>query len=143
MERGWGSDAPDEAAAFELYTLAAEQGHTMAAYNVGNMLDDGIGTLQDATRAVMWYTRAAADGDEMALFALGEMRHSGRGCPIDEAEAARCYAGAVSGGGGVPCVASESHPSTPRLSAGTPSRSSVWESCTSMVSGWCGTSRRV
>ena len=42
VERGWGSDMPDEAEAFVLYMQAAQQGHPIAAYNVGNMLDDGF-----------------------------------------------------------------------------------------------------
>ena len=44
------------------YTLAAEQGHASAQYNLGFMYNNGRGVPQDDKTAVKWHTLAAEQG---------------------------------------------------------------------------------
>jgi TPR repeat protein len=59
---GWGGVAQDYTEAVRLYSLAAEQGHAGAQYNLGFMFDIGQGVAQDRAEAIRWYRLAAAQG---------------------------------------------------------------------------------
>ncbi len=60
-------------------TLAAEQGHADAQYNLGNMYRKGEGVPQDDKTAVKWYTLAAEQGLAYAQYSLGLMYALGYG----------------------------------------------------------------
>jgi len=49
-------------AAVKWYTLAAEQGHTLAQHNLGIMYHHGLGVPQDYKTALQWFTLAAEQG---------------------------------------------------------------------------------
>ena len=72
-------DRGDYATALREWTLAAEQGHTFAQYNLGLMYDNGRGVPQDYALAVKWYTLAAEQGHAIAQKNLGVMYYNGEG----------------------------------------------------------------
>ena len=61
-------------------SLAADQGHREAQYNLGVLYYNGDGVARDYAEAEDWFLRAAANGDVASQFALGRMYstpHSG------------------------------------------------------------------
>ena len=52
--------------AFEWYKKAAEQGHTVAQYNLGVMYHHGVGVNPSDSEAMRWFAKAAAQGHEGA-----------------------------------------------------------------------------
>jgi TPR repeat protein len=77
--------------AYKLCSLSAEQGHTGARYNLGNMYDFGDGVTQDYKQAVKWYKLAAEQGDADAQFNLGVMYDNGKGVTQDYKQAVKWY----------------------------------------------------
>ena len=65
-------DSPKEA--FELFKRAADQGLTMAEYNLAGSFEDGKGVEADAVAAKRWFARAAAKGHELSIAALERLR---------------------------------------------------------------------
>src|SRR5208337_146562 len=65
----------------------AEQGHTGAQNNLGEMYRDGLGVEQDDAEALIWFRRAAGQGDAGGQNNLGEMYGDGLGVEQDDAEA--------------------------------------------------------
>lgn len=57
--------------ALNLLESAAQQGHILASFLLGNMYHDGKGVLQDDKKACEHYIKAANEGHEEALFKLG------------------------------------------------------------------------
>jgi len=55
---------------FEECKQEAENGDTIAQYNLGNMYDNGEGVTTDMKKAVFWYKKAAKQGDSYAQFKL-------------------------------------------------------------------------
>ena len=53
----------DYKAAVKWYSLAAEQGHAFAQYNLGVSYTNGEGVIQDNVYAHMWFNIAASSGD--------------------------------------------------------------------------------
>jgi TPR repeat protein len=70
---------PDVKRAFELFTLAAEQGLANAQYSLGVIYRDGIGTKPDVKRAFELYTLSAEQGLAQAQHNLGCMYANGTG----------------------------------------------------------------
>ena len=56
--------------AFELYTLASEQGLAKAQFNLGCMYAEGQSVDQSFTIARTWFTKAALQGNENGIGAL-------------------------------------------------------------------------
>jgi len=56
----------DYKTAVKWYRLAAEQGDTLAQYNLGLMYGNGQGVIQDYIRAHMWWNIAAKSGHKNA-----------------------------------------------------------------------------
>jgi TPR repeat protein len=91
------------------YTLAAEQGHIEAQYNVGIIYHYGLGTPRNGGTAVKWYTQAAEQGHVNAQYQLGVMFAQGDDVPENDQVAvkwftlaarlgdtdAQCYLGAM------------------------------------------------
>lgn len=65
---------------------AAEQGHSMAQYNLGLTYEDW-----DYKETVNWYTKAAEHGNSLAQHNLGHLFDYGRGVPIDRKQAVEWY----------------------------------------------------
>ena len=61
----------DDAEAAKWSRKAAEQGDSMAQFNLGLMYDNGRGVPQDNTEAAKWYRKAAEQGYANAQFNLG------------------------------------------------------------------------
>ena len=58
---------------------AADQGHTVAQYNLGVFYDSGRGVKQSDKEAVRWYQKAADQGHAGAQYNLGVMYPNGQG----------------------------------------------------------------
>ena len=73
----------EQAEAFQLYRLAAEQGIAGAQCRLGVMYAEGQGVVQDDRESVRWFRLAAEQGDAEAQGALGLACGTGRGVPRD------------------------------------------------------------
>ncbi len=73
----------EQAEAFQLYRLAAEQGVAGAQCRLGVMYAEGQGVAQDETESVRWFRLAAEQGDAEAQGGLGLACGTGRGVPQD------------------------------------------------------------
>ena len=69
----------DDGAAAEWYRRAADNGHVLAAHNMGNIHYSGTGVEQDDALAVYWWMQSAKAGDAIPQFRLGQMYEQGRG----------------------------------------------------------------
>ena len=69
-----------------------------AQFNLGNMLSDGKGVVQDYKEAVKWYRLAAEKGNAAAQFNLGNMLKDGKGVIQDYKEAEKWYRSAAEQG---------------------------------------------
>jgi TPR repeat protein len=65
------------------YTRAAENGHAVSQFNLGNIYYAGRGVGQNYTVAADWYELAAAQGVARAQDNLGLMYFHGRGRPVN------------------------------------------------------------
>ncbi|MCY2935316.1 MAG: tetratricopeptide repeat protein, partial [Planctomycetota bacterium] len=68
------------------YRKAAEQGDSMAQFNLGLMYYNGRGVPQDNTEAAKWYRKAAEQGHANAQCNLGLMYKNGQGATQDLVE---------------------------------------------------------
>jgi TPR repeat protein len=59
---GYGGVAQDYTEAVRLYSLAADQGHATAQFNLGQKFENGYGVAQDRAEAIRWYRLSAAQG---------------------------------------------------------------------------------
>ena len=73
----------EQAEAFQLYRLAAEQGIAGAQYRLGVMYAEGQGAAQDDSESVRWFRLAAEQGHGEAQAGLGLAYGTGRGVPQD------------------------------------------------------------
>jgi TPR repeat protein len=80
---------PDKeyATALRWYTLAAEQSHIEAQYNLAMMYAEGRGIPQNNTEAVNWLRLAAVQGYADAQYRLGLAYGSGQGVPENDIRA--------------------------------------------------------
>jgi TPR repeat protein len=74
-----------------LYKLAAAQGHTEAAYEIGSFYQEEMGQPENKAKTLDWYRRAAEAGHAQACTRLGELYRSGDGVPKDPAKAAEWF----------------------------------------------------
>ncbi|CAE8692832.1 unnamed protein product [Polarella glacialis] len=91
----------DLTAAAEMYQLAAEEGHTVAQWRLGELLEFGRGaetSEPDEAKAAHWYRLAAEEGYAQAQSALALLLEDGRGVPQDEAAALRWHLAAAEQG---------------------------------------------
>ena len=77
--------------AFKFCSVAAEQGHAEAQFNLGVMYDNGQGVKQDYFKAFEWFQKAAEQGNALAQFNLGVMYDRGQGVMQDYFKAVECY----------------------------------------------------
>ena len=81
---------------------AAEQGYPPAQYNLGSLIERGIGfwgSMQEHdAEGAKWHRKAAEQGYPPAQTRLGDLYKSGQGVPQDDVEAAKWYRKAIKGG---------------------------------------------
>ena len=78
--------------------MATEQGHYLAAYNLGVAYADGEGVPQDHEQAVAWWWKAADLGSARAQYNLGVAYSRGiMGVPQDEERAVKFWLRAAVG----------------------------------------------
>jgi TPR repeat protein len=63
----------DYAQALHWFRLAADQGNTFAAFNLGMLYADGHGVPRDPREATKWLQQSAGAGNELAIAQLGKM----------------------------------------------------------------------
>jgi TPR repeat protein len=70
------------------FKKAAEQGHVLAQYRLGQIFERGQkGTRRDLSEAAEWYQRAAQGGNIDAQWKLSRFYETGRGLKVDVVEA--------------------------------------------------------
>ena len=79
------------AEAARYFTIAAEQGHKDAQFNLGDCYYFGEGVTQNYTDALKWFTPAAEQGHSIAQFNLGYFNDKGLGIPKNLTEAVKWY----------------------------------------------------
>ena len=86
---GWDGAPTDAVKSAHWFRMAADHGHTPAAYFLGELyLGHGdAGAPRDTAKAIYWYRRAAAQGDRMSAHVLADLYESGDGVPADAVEA--------------------------------------------------------
>ncbi|KAJ2999656.1 hypothetical protein HDV02_002129 [Globomyces sp. JEL0801] len=80
----------DPELAFQLYSIAASDGVTIAQYNLGQYYFKGKIVKRNDTMAFLWFEKAANDHFAEAQAKLGYMYEYGLGCDVD-LNAARFY----------------------------------------------------
>lgn len=80
---------------FEQYQKAAEQGDSVAQYNLARCFAEGLGTEKNREQAAMWYRKAANDGIVEAQYGLAVCLLYGKGTVKDEKEAVTWFRKAV------------------------------------------------
>ena len=68
-------------------TLAGNQGHVIAQYNVGIMYASGRGVSRNDAEAAKWYRLSAEQGYVLAQSSLGHQYFTGTGVPRDLVQA--------------------------------------------------------
>jgi TPR repeat protein len=81
----------DYATALREWRPLAEQGDTLAQYNLGVLYRKGRGVPQDDVQARQWYAKAAAQGQAKAQFNLGTLYFNGEGVRKDYQQALRWF----------------------------------------------------
>ena len=74
------------AEAVKWHRRAAEQGHAISQYNLGNLIRSGKGVQQDYVEAYKWYNLAAAQGNDLARLDLERLAKKMTSAQIVEAE---------------------------------------------------------
>lgn len=89
----------DHAQALAWFTKAAEQGHALAANNLGYMHRNGQGGVPASdAEAAIWFRKAAEGGDDNGQVNYAEMLEKGLGVPHDVAQALDWYRKAAAQG---------------------------------------------
>ena len=75
-----------------MFSAAAEQGYTIAVYNLAICYKYGQGVEKNLSEAVKLYTQAAEKGHAGAMYNLGWCHENGKGgLSVDLSEARRYY----------------------------------------------------
>ena len=92
LQRGWDAVLEgDYATALYEWRPLAEQGSSVAQFNLGVMYDKGQGVPRAYETAVKWYTLSAEQGHAAAQFNLGNMYDEGQGVIQDYQTAVKWY----------------------------------------------------
>ena len=81
----------DYATALREWRPLADQGDSLAQYNLGLLYRKGRGVPQDDAQARQWYEKAAVQGQAKAQFSLGTLYFNGEGAPKDYRQALRWF----------------------------------------------------
>lgn len=91
--------APDANVALSWYMKAAQQGHSVAQFDVGRMYKEGkYGIPQNLVTTLLWYEKSAAAGFAVAERELAILYRDGTGVPKDETHAIRLFRAAADKG---------------------------------------------
>ena len=85
------SHAPHLMRALEYFTMAAEQGHRDAQFELAQMYAQGLGTPQKFEEAIHWFQQAARKGHSKAQFNLAFQYAHGQGVEVDFLKAYEWY----------------------------------------------------
>ena len=77
--------------AVEFYTLAANQGHQDAQFELARCYENGSGVVKNLEKAVEFYTLAANQGYRCAQYNLAQCYINGKGVAKNEAKAAELF----------------------------------------------------
>jgi len=88
----------DYVTALRLIRPLAQQGHSIAQYNLGLMYEKGEGVAQDSSAAVKWYRMSAQQGYANAQHDLGVSYYKGEGVAQDLKEAEKWFQSAAQQG---------------------------------------------
>ncbi|MSU45686.1 MAG: sel1 repeat family protein [Lacunisphaera sp.] len=81
----------DSVEAVKWYRRAAEQGHTGAQFDLGDMYESGIGVPRDRAEGEKWYRKAAEKGHATAQYHLGYNDATGLRETHDSVEAVKWF----------------------------------------------------
>lgn len=81
----------DYASALSLWRQSAEEGNSLAQYDLGVMYANGQGVVQDYAEASKWYRLAAERGNVRAQSNLGVLYDKGQGVERNHAEAVKWF----------------------------------------------------
>jgi len=84
-------DRANYASSLKVWLPEAKAGDPKAQTYVGEMFEQGLGTMPDYQTAVAWYRKAAEQGFERAQMNLGSMYERGLGVEQDDVEALNWY----------------------------------------------------
>ena len=84
--------------AFKEFTIAAEEGLSLAQYNLGILYFTGQGVEQDFDEAFEWTKRAAEQGHLNAQFNLGSLYLEGQGTQVSVLEGVNWFTQAAKNG---------------------------------------------
>ena len=90
--------AGDFDTAFKEFTIAAQEGLSLAQYNLGILYFTGQGVEQDFNEAFEWTKRAAEQGHLNAQFNLGSLYLDGKGTKISVLEGINWFTKAAKNG---------------------------------------------
>jgi len=82
-----GSLFADDAAKLDQYKKLAKEGNPEAAFYVGLMTQDGVGTKVDPSEAAKWYEKSANAGYGHAKTNLGILYWKGKGVEVSKEKA--------------------------------------------------------
>ena len=68
----------------KFFSLAAEQGHAEAQFNLGNLYGKGVGVEKSLSKAHEWLVKAAARGQQNAIVLLQKINKINRQYADDE-----------------------------------------------------------
>ncbi|CAK0770180.1 conserved hypothetical protein [Gammaproteobacteria bacterium] len=86
--------------AFRLWSPLADQGDSLAQYNLGVMYYEGYGIPQNYSKAIEWFFKAAKQNNDEAQRNLGVMYYEGHGVPQSDVRAYMWFDLAASHGNG-------------------------------------------
>jgi len=86
------------AKASECFIKAAEHGHVIAQYNMGDHFYHGWGVSQDYAKSAEWYRKAAEKGNNMAQTMLAYCYENGQGVSQNYTKAVEWYGKAAAQG---------------------------------------------
>lgn len=95
---GWWGVPQDLEQVAKWLTRAAEQGHSPALVDLGNMHAEGWHFSQNEALAAAWFRRAAEAGNADGQYYLGHLHLQGRGVPRNAKETLRLWRLAYAGG---------------------------------------------
>ncbi|HRN61649.1 MAG TPA: tetratricopeptide repeat protein [Luteimonas sp.] len=96
--RGECGRTKDAAAGIGLVRLAAEHGVSAAEFDLGHLLEHGVGVEANPSEAMQWYARAAEHGNARAHWRLGMAYVNGEGWARDPAAAVAHFRQAAAAG---------------------------------------------
>ncbi len=94
---GLGGVNHDQFKAYELFMEAATREVAPAMYEVGLMLEQGLGCIQNYSEAAFWYEEGAKRGNIECFNNLGVLYKEGHGVSQDDARAFICFSRASEG----------------------------------------------